>query len=149
MSVTPLPRGALLHAHSLPPPPSLPPSHLEKQNPSRAPHYLFANEEKGRWAAGDLIAPSSLPPFFPSSLPSVRLSNAPIRKARGPRKKRWRAGGTEAGRGREGGREGGRGNGTREILFRLNRDWNSHLSRAVSAPQHVPPPPPRPAGPST
>ena len=90
-------------------------SHLEKENPFRAPHYyLFANEEKGRWAG----APSSL-------LPSVRLSNAPIRKARGRRKKKKFV--------RKAGREGAR-NGTREILFRLNRDWNSHLSRAVSAP---------------
>ena len=95
-------------------------SHLEKQNPFRAPHYLFANEEKGRWAGGQAL-------LLPSILPSVRLSNAPIRKARGPRHGRQRQ--------RKG---GGRRNGTREILFRLNRDWNSHLSRAVSAPQRVP-----------
>ena len=47
-------------------------SHLKKQNSFRAPHYLFANEEKRRWAGpgggGDgLIAPSSL-------LPSIRSS---------------------------------------------------------------------------
>ena len=70
-------------------------SHLEKQNPFRAPHYLFANEEKGRWAGG--LGQALLPPFYSSIRSSVKRSDKKSTRPEAGEAERDRGKGAEGG----------------------------------------------------